>query len=226
MKKPLRAWLRQSLMTGLLVLLPVYITVWILLTIVGWADRVMYSAMDAVIPVLNPQNYIQFNLPITGTEINGIPGLGVVLLALILISIGLLTRLFVVRYIFRWFNRLMKRIPLASSIYFGLRQILKSITDPQAEHFRRAVYIEYPRKGIYSMAFVTGTANHLNAKGIEERVLSLFVPTTPNPTSGFYLMIPESQTIRTDLTVEEAFKMIVSAGVLVPGKDEASSEEI
>ncbi|HLB59328.1 MAG TPA: DUF502 domain-containing protein [Bdellovibrionota bacterium] len=214
MKKPFKTWLRQSLVTGLLALLPVSITVWILLAIFRWADRMMYSVIDALVPWLNPKLYIHFTLPIIGTEVEGIPALGIVLLFLILILIGVLTRTLFAKFMMRWFEHLVKKIPLVRNVYFALRQVMKTIAEPGAKQFRKVILVEFPRKGLYSIGFVTGAPPKVF--GQEEKMLSIFVPTTPNPTTGFYMMVSEKDTIPVDLSIEDAFKMIISAGVLTP----------
>lgn len=217
MKKPLSSWIKQSLMTGIFALLPVSITAWLLYTLFKWADGFIYSFLNAIAPSLNPKNFIHFRLPFFGTEIEGIPGLGILLLIIILCLIGALTRFVFIKYAITIFDQFVEQIPFANKIYFSLRQIMKTISKPGAENFRRVVLVQYPRQGIYSMAFVTGMAPHL--KGIiGEKMVSLFMPTTPNPTTGFYFIVPEKDTIPLNLTIEEAFKIIVSGGVLSPGE--------
>jgi len=223
MKKPLTSWIKQSLMTGIFALLPVSITAWLLYTMFKWADGFIYSFLDAVAPSLNPKNYIHFTLPVFGTEIEGIPGLGILLLIIILCLIGALTRFVFIRYAITIFDQLIEQIPFANKIYFSLRQIMKTISRPGAENFRRVVLVQYPRLGVYAIAFVTGSASYTN-KFPDEKMLSLFMPTTPNPTTGFYFIVPEKDTISLNLTIEEAFKIIVSGGVLSP-KGEKQEEQ-
>lgn len=215
MKKPIGNWIKQSLMTGIFALLPVSITAWLLYTLFKWADGFIYSFINAIVPSLNPKNYIHFQLPIFGTEIEGIPGLGILLLIIILCLIGALTRFVFIKYAITIFDNFVEQIPFANKVYFSLRQIMKTISKPGAEGFRRVVLVQYPREGVYSMAFVTGTAPYfgLNQK---DKMLSLFMPTTPNPTTGFYFIVPEKDTIPITISIEDAFKIIISGGVLTP----------
>jgi len=108
------------------------------------------------------------------------------------------------------------KIPLVRPLYSAVKQLLTAIFSQSEETFRRVVLIEYPRKGMYAMAFVTGTAGGEVQSKTEERVINVFLPTTPNPTSGFYLLVPESQTIPLAISVEDAFKLIISGGVVAP----------
>lgn len=215
MKKPFKTSFKQSLMTGIFALLPVSITAWLLFTMFKWADGFIYSLINAVFPSLNPKNLIHFKLPFLGWEVVGIPGLGIVLLLLILCFIGALTRFVFIRYAITIFDNFIDQIPVANKIYFSLRQIMKSISKQNAEHFRRVVLVQYPRLGVYSMAFVTGVSTHVKElRG--EKMLSIFMPTTPNPTTGFYFIMPEKETIPLDISIEDAFKIIISGGVLSP----------
>jgi len=110
-------------------------------------------------------------------------------------------------------EKIIARIPLVKAIYNPIKQILEAIFSMEAKSFRRVVLIEYPRKGIFTMAFVTGVARGEIQAKTKHNVLNVFVPTTPNPTSGFYLMVPDEEVTELDLTVEEAFRLIVSGGM-------------
>ena len=215
MKKPFKTWVRQSLMTGLFALLPVSITAWLLYTLFKWGDGFIYSLIDAVAPSLNPKNLIHFKLPIFGTEVVGIPGLGIVLLLIILCLIGALTRFVFIRYAITIFDNFIEQIPVANKIYFSLRQVMKTLSAQGSEQFRRVVLVQYPRQGIFAIAFVTGTPKYVKSLS-NEKMLSLFMPTTPNPTTGFYFILPEKDTTPLDISIEDAFKIIVSGGVLTP----------
>ena len=117
----------------------------------------------------------------------------------------------------RLWERLLSRVPVARSIYAGVKQLLEAIfTTEQSSRFNSVVMIEYPRRGVYALAFVTGTARGLIQEATEQTMINCFLPTTPNPTSGFYLLVPEEDVIEVDLSVEEAFKVIMSAGLVTP----------
>ena len=128
-------------------------------------------------------------------------------------------------------ERLLARIPVARSIYSGVKQLVEAIFLPghQAGRFNRVVMIEYPRKGIYALAFTTGTARGVVQDLTEDPMINCFLPTTPNPTSGYYLLVPEGDLIEVDITVEDAFKLVMSAGLVVPdahpNSDSGSAEE-
>ncbi len=119
-------------------------------------------------------------------------------------------------------ERILRRVPIARSIYGGVKQLVEAIfSSNQATSFRRVALIEYPRPGIYALTFVTGPARGVIEESLQGRpVANCFVPTTPNPTSGFYLLVPEDDLIEVDLTVEEAFKLVMSAGLVYPGDSE------
>jgi uncharacterized membrane protein len=224
MKKTVGSRIKGSLMTGIFALLPVSITAWLLMAMFKWADSFMYSIFDSIAPSINPKNFIQFTLPVIGTEINGIPGLGIILLIIILCLIGALTRLVFIKYAVSLFDQLIHQIPIANKVYFSLRQITQTILKPQAENFRRVCLVQYPKEGVYSMAFVTGTSA-VSKKLPVDKMVNLFMPTTPNPTTGFYFIVPEKDTIPLDFTIEEAFKIIISAGVLTPNVQNKIEED-
>ena len=131
---------------------------------------------------------------------------------MILFLVGGLARLYVGRRVIEWYESFLKRVPIVSSVYVGLKQFLETIFSNNKAAFSRAVLIEYPRKGVYSLAFVTNETSPIQAL---PDLVSVFLPTTPNPTSGFFLMIPRCDIHYLDITTEEAFTMIMSAGLVV-----------
>jgi len=143
-----------------------------------------------------------------------IPGLGIIFTLGIIQLVGLLSANLFGRKVVKTYERVLDRIPFVRGVYVAVKQLLEQILSPNSDRFRRAVLVEYPRKGIYSIGFVTGLdEGDLQAK-TTEKVLNIFLPTTPNPTSGYYLLIPEEDAIPLDLTVDQAFKLIVSAGMV------------
>ncbi len=144
-----------------------------------------------------------------------IPGLGIILTVSLIYLLGLVVTNFLGRKIFNIGENFVKRVPIVNMIYTTLKQITETFTKSSTDAFVGAVYIQYPRNGLWTMAFISGESK--NEEGIE--YYHLFVPTTPNPTSGFFLMIPQSDTIPTGMSVEEGLKTIISGGLLAPDKN-------
>lgn len=194
--------LRRYLVAGLLVLLPIGVTFVILRFLVGLMDKTL---------LLIPQQYRPEAL--LGFEI---PGLGVVLTFLLLIVAGFLTANFVGRSLVHFGERLMDRIPIARSIYSAAKNFAEIVLSDSGNAFKKVLLVEYPRKGIYTLTFQTATdIGEIQARTGEE-IMCCFVPTTPNPTSGFIIMVPKKDVIELDMEVDEAVKLIMSLGVVVP----------
>jgi Uncharacterized conserved protein len=202
---------RTYVITGLLVWLPLAITVWVLLWIAGLLDGVfawVLAALQAVLPA-SAHPLLQ--------RLAGIPGLGVVLM----LAGMFLTGLFVANMFGQWWlrqwDRLLSSIPIVKSIYTSVKQVSDTLFSSSGNAFREAVLIQYPRHGAWTIAFVTGrpggeVGQHLHPADY----LSIYVPTTPNPTSGFFLMVPRSEVIELKMSVDEALKYIISMGVVAP----------
>ena len=190
--------IRQSLVTGLLVVAPLALTIWGLFFLVNLADNLLKILPQS----LRPEEF--FGFPI--------PGLGLLLVLLILFVVGGLARLYVGRRVIEGYEGFLKRVPIVSSVYAGLKQFLETIFSGNKTAFSQAVLIEYPRKGVYSLAFVTNETSPVEAF---PELVSVFLPTTPNPTSGFFLMLPREDVWYLNITTEEAFTMIMSAGLVV-----------
>jgi uncharacterized membrane protein len=193
------------LVAGILILIPVAVTVFILVQIFRFMDgifapvvsRVLGRALGAEAPV-------------------HIPGLGLLLTLLLILLIGWLSTNVAGRRLLRSGERVLLRLPVAKSIYGATKGILEALSKDQAEAFKRVVVVEYPKKDVFAIGFVTGGARW---GGINERLgdlLLVFVPTTPNPTSGFLLLVPRGEAIDLPITVEEGVRMVVSGGILVP----------
>ncbi len=145
-----------------------------------------------------------------------IPGLTVIFTLLIILIAGILTRNYVGKKLVSYGDHIIARIPLVSTIYQGIKQLLESIFTRDAKHFRRVVLVEWPRKGLFAFAFVTQEANGELQRKANQKTLGIFLPTSPNPTTGYYFLIPEEETIPVDISVEDAFKLILSAGIITP----------
>lgn len=196
---------RKYIFTGLLVLIPLFLTGWVLLTLMRWTDR----AIRLIPTAYRPDALLGFN----------IPGLGLILTIVIIFVIGALVANVAGRKFLSIGERILEKIPLLRWFYFSSKQILEAIFISGQDSFRRAVILEYPRKGIYSIGFVTGESMGQLEDHVPHSV-TIFVPTTPNPTSGYLIIIPVEETIPLDWSVDEAFRFIISAGVITPGDEE------
>ena len=194
--------LRRYLIAGLLVWVPLVITVVVIRSLVGFMDQSM---------LLLPKEWRPEAL--LGYPI---PGLGLVLTVTIVVMTGLLAaNLFGRRVVAAW-ESLLARIPLVRSIYSAVKQVAETIFAANGEAFRKVLLIEYPRRGIWTLAFQTGTATGEIQRRTEAEVITVFVPTTPNPTSGFIMMIPKNEVMELEMSVEDALKLVVSLGVVAP----------
>lgn len=195
------ATLRRYFITGLVISAPVFITFYIVVWIIGLLD----GFFRPFIPVAyRPETY----LPID------IPGVGVIMALIVLTLIGWFAANFLGRGLVRISDRLIERLPVVGSIYKALRQIFKAAVKQDSSSFSQVALIEYPRRGLYCIAFVTNTADQVvrkGANGIE--MVSVFLPTTPNPTSGFLIFVPKDDLTILDMTVEEGARLVISAGL-------------
>ena len=187
--------IRSKLFAGLATLLPLYLTFIVI--------RFLFESLEKISgPILK-----KFGLDI--------PGLGIILTIILIYVLGLIVTNFLGRKIFDIGESIVKRVPIVSMIYTTLKQITDTFTKGTTDAFDGVVYIQYPRQGLWTMAFISGESK--NKDGIP--YFHLFVPTTPNPTSGFFLMIPQADSISTGMTVEEGLKTIISGGLLAPEKN-------
>lgn len=195
--------LRRYLVTGLVLWVPLGITIWVLALIVATLDQTL---------LLIPQRYRpEAVLGFT------IPGLGVVLTFVILLVTGVLTRNFVGQRLVKGWDSILRRIPFVKSIYSGVKQVSDTLFSDTGQAFRKALLIEFPAPGSYTIAFMTGTPSGEIVERLPGDLVSVYVPTTPNPTSGYFLLLPKQKTQELDMSVDEALKYIVSMGVLGPG---------
>jgi len=189
----LKARLKKYFFSGLLVVVPVSLTVYILAFIINFTDN-LYPIVE---------RYLPFN----------VPGFGIIITFCIIFGVGIITTNFLGRRLVSIGEKVIVRIPLVKEIYQSIKQIAEAIFSLEHKSFRRVVLIEYPRKGIFTIVFVTGVAKDEIQAKTGRKLINVFVPTTPNPTSGFYLMVPEEEVIELDISAEEAFKLIVSGGM-------------
>lgn len=195
--------LRAYFLAGILITAPISLTFYLAWLFITFVD----SKVTPLIPdAYNPQHYLPYS----------IPGLGLVILIVALTLVGALTAGFVGRRLTRLYEKILARMPVIRGIYSATKQIFETVLAQQSNAFREAALIEYPRKGIWSIAFITGRTKGEIQRATPEEVVNVFVPTTPNPTSGFLLMVPKKDLIPLRMSVEEAIKMVISAGIVTP----------
>src|SRR6478609_3839735 len=204
------ATLRRYLVAGLLVWIPLVITLWVLKLIVDVMDQSL---------LLLPQRYRSEAL--FGFHV---PGIGAILTTLIVLLTGVFAANFFGRRLLRVGHGVLTRIPIVRSIYGGVKQISDTLFSPEGKAFRRAALVRYPHQGAWTVALVTGTPENEVADILGREQVSVFVPTTPNITAGFFLIVPRSETIELDMTVDEALKYIISMGVAEPPPRRARPE--
>lgn len=203
------AGLRASFLTGLVVIAPVGLTIWLIWTVVGWIDGVVLPFVPST---FRPEQYIGINLR----------GVGVIIFLIFTIFVGWIAKGLIGRSLIRYGENLVNRMPVVRSVYSGIKQISETVFAQSERSFERACLIQYPRKGIWAIGFVSTTARGEVSERAETggKLMSVFVPTTPNPTSGFLLFFPAEDIIELDMSVEDAAKLVISAGLVYPnGKD-------
>ncbi|HNR82413.1 MAG: DUF502 domain-containing protein [Rubrivivax sp.] len=201
--------LRQYFITGLLVWLPMGVTVWVLLWLLGILDGIflgVLSAAEAMVPGLGP----------LANRLRHVPGLGVILVAIVIFSTGVFVANMFGQWSVRQWDRLMTRIPVVRSIYSGVKQVSDTLFSGNGQAFSKALLIQYPRPGAWTIAFVTGKPEGEVSCHLPPDCISVYVPTTPNPTSGFFLMVPRADAIELRMSVDEALKYVISMGVVAP----------
>lgn len=195
-----RSHFRLSFMAGLLVIGPLWLTGWLLLKLFVFFDGAIRILPDAWQPNA-----------LFGQDV---PGLGIVLSLVFVYLCGVGTRAYAGKQLVSFFEGVLDRVPFINTVYQSIKQLMSTLFSEQATHFQDVVLVEYPRKGIYCFAFLTNNNHFLEVS--EQKLLSIFLPSTPNPTTGFYLLLPQDAVWNVDLTVEEAFKLIMSAGIVTP----------
>ena len=194
--------LRKYIIAGLLVWLPLAATVAIIKLVIDLLD----STILLLPPEYQPANVLGFS----------VPGYGIVLALAVLIVTGMLAANLFGRKLFGFWESILNRIPLVRTIYNSVKQISTTLLDGNRQSFRKVVMLQYPRKGLWSIGFLTNEKVDSDVEGLENELIAVFVPTTPNPTSGFIMLSPVEDVIELDMTVEEGFKFIISMGVIIP----------
>ncbi len=196
---------RTYFVAGLLAFAPIGITFWAIAWIITRLDNLL---LPRVIQWVSPGIQEPPDLP---------PLVGALFTFVVILLAGVIVRHFFGHEVVRLWERLLSRVPVARTIYGGVKQLLDAVLQTGETNFNRVVMIEYPRKGVWALAFTTGPARGPVAAAVPGRdLINCFLPTTPNPTSGFYLAVPEEEITEVDLSVEDAFKVIMSAGLVTP----------
>jgi len=194
--------LKKYFFTGLLVVVPLYITAYIFTVIV----RAMDNVLNFLPWFLNPRYFMPFH----------IPGVGVFFTIAGILIVGLITQNFFGKKLVEFGEGILSKIPFLRIVYNASKQFLETFLSWHQDEYSNVVIVQYPRKGVYTLGFVTGSTRGELGEKISAPAKSVFIPTTPNPTSGFYLMVPEADLIPLDMTVEDAFKVIMTGGIVMP----------
>ncbi|MBT6532087.1 MAG: DUF502 domain-containing protein [Marinovum sp.] len=221
-RKPLFSGLRNSFLTGIVVIAPVGLTVWLIWTVIGWVDGFV---LPFVPNSYQPETIIK---QIFGEESQmNIRGLGVIFFLVFTTFVGWIAKGFIGRFFIRNAETLVHRMPVVRSIYSGVKQIAETVFAQSDRSFEKACLVQYPRKGIWAVGFISTVAKgEVKSKAVSEgQLLSVFVPTTPNPTSGFLLFFPEEDVIQLDMSIEDAAKLVISAGLVYPETKLVSSKK-
>ncbi len=204
--------IRKYLVAGLLVWLPLVATIFLVMFAINLIDRTLVL----IPPQYRPENLIGFE----------IPGLGVILTLILLFLTGVIVANFFGKKLIGAWESILSRIPLVRSIYGAIKQITASLFADASQSFREVVLVEYPRRGLWMLAFVTGDTPKKFQEQVGQKLMNIYVPTTPNPTSGFYIMVPPEEVKRLDIPVEVGLKMILSAGVVNPLDNPKEAEKM
>jgi uncharacterized membrane protein len=200
--------IKKYLLAGLLVWTPLTITVAVLSWLVGSLDGAFIGALNKVYPLASHE---------TVAWLAGMPGLGVILMFLGLLLTGALASNVVGRWWLKQWDKLIARIPIVKSIYTSVKKVSDTLFTEGGNAFRKAVLIQYPRQGVWTIAFQTGTPNGEVANKLTGDLINVYVPTTPNPTSGFFLVVPVTDVIELEMSVDEALTYVISMGAVSPG---------
>ena len=195
-------FLKTNLIAGLLFLTPIAATFYFLKVLIKWLDRILL-----IIPAqYRPEAFLPFP----------VPGLGVIVLVILLIITGFLVRNYLGSKLVSLWERIINKIPFINKFYTSVKQLIETLVNGAGKDFKRVVLVEFPRDGVYSLAYVTGVAVGELQRKTQKKVINVYVPTTPNPTSGYYLVVPEEDVIPLDMSVEDSFKLLISGGIINP----------
>ena len=195
--------IRSWFFTGILVMTPLILTIYVVWAFITFVDNL-------VVPMVpyyyRPSTYLPFP----------IPGLGLIIVFIFTTFVGILATGLFGRTVIRLWENILSRMPVVRSVYSAIKQILETVMATQSDAFRQAVLVEYPRKDIWAIGFVTGSTKGEVGENVDKKMVNVFMPTTPNPTSGFLLFFPEKDLIFLKMSVEDALKLVVSGGMVIP----------
>ncbi|WP_375227689.1 DUF502 domain-containing protein [Roseobacter sp. S98] len=220
-RRSLFASLRASFLTGLVVIAPVGLTIWLIWSVVGWIDGFV---LPLVPRAYQPDRLIQDLLGLDPSVQINVRGIGVIIFLIFTVIVGWMAKGIIGRSMIRFAESLVERTPVVRTIYSGIKQISETVFAQSERSFEKACVIEYPRKGIWAIGFIsTNTKGEIAARANDgSPMLSIFLPTTPNPTSGFLLFVPQQDVIELEMTVEDAAKLVISAGLVYPNDKDPS----
>ncbi|NIY73961.1 DUF502 domain-containing protein [Marivivens donghaensis] len=223
--------LRNNFLAGLVVVAPIGLTIWLIWSVAGWVDGFVWPFVPGGYhPEALVNRWFGDPNPTSPDHIRvNVRGLGVVLFLIFTVFVGWMAKGLIGRSFLNWGENMVSRMPVIRSIYNGAKQLAETVFAQTESSFDRACLIEYPRKGVWAIGFVSTDAKGEMAEKVvtEEKVLTVFLPTTPNPTSGFLLFLPESEVTILDMTVEDAAKLVISAGLVYPnGKDKNGKDGV
>lgn len=196
----LKGVFKKNFIAGTLVLVPIFVTVWVLKIIAVWADTFFISALPTS---FHPET-------LYGRKI---PGMGIFITVVFILFTGLITRLYLGRKLVKLGDKIISKIPIGRSVYSIIKEFLSGVLTQDKEKFKRVALIEWPRKGSYMMGFITGNPSSLLKPDDTKEWVNLFIPTSPNPTTGFYVMFPKEEVKILDMGADKAFKTIISSGM-------------
>jgi uncharacterized membrane protein len=200
--------LKNDLIAGLLVVIPLATTIWLSINVATW----VVNFLTRIPKQINPFDGLN---PLLVNILNLLVGFAAPLMAILLI--GLMARNIAGKWLLDVGEQLLQAIPLAGAVYKTLKQLLETLLKDSGNKFRRVVLVEYPRRGIWALAFVTGTLDSEIQAQMPKGMLNLFIPTTPNPTTGWYAVVPEQDVVDLAMSIEDAFKVVISGGIVNPG---------
>lgn len=195
--------LRTYFLAGILISAPVGLTIYLAWLFISWVDETVFGVIPAK---YNPETYLPFS----------IPGIGLIIIVVALTLLGALTAGFLGRLAQQVMEAILNRLPIVRTIYNALKQVIETVLANQSLAFRECVLIEYPRKGVWAIGFITGTTSPEIQGATNPDVVNVFVPTAPNPTSGFLLFVPRSEVTTLKMSVEDGIKMVISSGIVAP----------
>lgn len=199
-----KPWLKTYLLTGLIVVVPITITIYIIQALIGVMDDFLSFLPEAY----HPDHLLGFHLP----------GLGLVLVSILVFLVGLLTHNYFGNKVVQIWDLMVGRIPIVRNIYQAIKQLTEAVFSNTGSHFKQVVMLEFPRTGLYSLGFLAGPAKGELESKAGQGIMNVFIPCTPNPTTGYYVLVPEKDLICLEMSVEEGFKLIISGGLVSPNQ--------